>query len=193
MGDQSNSNVSKNNFFVFAVKTLKKSIVIMRSLFLIAAFVGFVKAGCDNPKVQASSYTASDAQVLTHIPFITEFTLTCGGSPSSMPLYAVVNGALSPVQKSADGKKYQIAWTEEQKKAKTGDYEVNFYDETGYSAMKRVIERGEFVSSVKPLVTIVVNYPGSYAGPWINSEHMAAILASLVLYLAYSSKAKLLA
>ena len=59
--------------------------------------------------------------------------------------------------------------------------------------MKRVIERGEFVSSVKPLVTIVVNYPGSYAGPWINSEHTAAILASLVLYLAYTSKAKLLA
>ena len=110
-----------------------------------------------------------------------------------MPLYAVVNGALTPVQQTADGKKYQIAWTEELKTAKTGDHEVNLYDEAGFSAMKRVIERGEFVSSVKPLVTIVVNYPGSYAGPWINSEHMAAMLAALVLYMAYSSRAKLLA
>ena len=150
-------------------------------------------AGCDNPKIQASSYTASDAQVLTHIPFITEFTLTCGGAASNMPVYADVNGALTPVQQTTDGKKYQIAWTEELKKAKTGIHEVNLYDEAGFSARKRVLERGEFSSSVKPLVTIQLNYPGSYAGPWINSEHMAAMLAAVVLYLAYSSKAKLLA
>jgi translocon-associated protein subunit delta len=51
-------------------------------------------AGCDNPKVQASSYTSSDAQVLTHIPFIAEFTLTCSNGVSDIPLYASINGAL---------------------------------------------------------------------------------------------------
>ena len=36
------------------------------------------------------------------------------------------------------------------------------YDDEGYSAVKRVLEKGEDVSSVKPLVTIVVNYPVSF-------------------------------
>jgi hypothetical protein len=31
------------------------------------------------------------------------------------------------------------------------------------------------------------------AGPWLNSEHIAAILAILVFYLAFSSKSSLLA
>ena len=79
------------------------------------------------------------------------------------------------------------------KDAKTGDHEVNLYDDEGYAAVKRVVERGEDPASVKPLVTIVVNFPGAYKGPWVNSEHMALILAALVFYMAYSTKAKLLA
>lgn len=67
--------------------------------------------------------------------------------------------SLVPVQTSADGKKYQVSWSEELKHAKSGNHEVNLYDESGYSAMKRVVERGEDTSSVKPLVTIVVNHP----------------------------------
>ncbi len=108
-------------------------------------------------------------------------------------MYANVNGALIPVQQTPDGKKYQVGWTEELKKAKSGDYGVNFYDEAGYSSLKRVVERGDDAASVKPLVTIVITHRGAYNGPWINSEHTAAILATLVFYMAYSSKAKLLA
>ena len=55
----------------------------------------WISAGCDNPKVQASSYTSTDAQILTHIPFIAEFTLTCSNGEASIPLYASINGALS--------------------------------------------------------------------------------------------------
>ena len=51
-------------------------------------------AGCENPKVQASSYTSTDAQVLTHIPFIAEFTLACSNGASEIPLYASIKGAL---------------------------------------------------------------------------------------------------
>merc|ERR1712223_828054 len=169
---------------------------IMRSLFYAitaVAILSQVHATCENPKVQASSYTSSDSQVLTHIPFITEFTLSCSNGASNIPLYASVKGALVPVQQTSDGKKYQVAWTEELKDAKAGDYEINFYDDTGYSALKRILERGEDAIGVKPLVTIVVNFPGAYSGPWINSEHTAAILSAVVFYLAYSSKAKLLA
>ena len=156
------------------------------NLFLISAI-------CENPKVQASSYTSSDSQVLTHIPFITEFTLTCSNGAASIPLYASVKGALIPVQQAADGSKYQVGWTEELKDAKSGDHEINFYDEAGYSALKRVLERGEDAVGVKSLVTIVVNHPGAYSGPWINSEHTAAILSAVVFYFAYSSRAKVLA
>ena len=37
------------------------------------------------------------------------------------------------------------------------------------------------------------DFQGAYKGPWINSEHMALILAALVFYMAYSTKGKLLA
>ena len=36
------------------------------------------------------------------------------------------------------------------------------YDEDGYAAVKRVVERGEDVTSVKPMATIVVNYPVTF-------------------------------
>ena len=59
---------------------------------------------------------------------------------------------------------------------------------------RRAAERGEDPSSAaKPLVTIVVEYPGAYKGALVNSELLAAALAALVFYLAYSSKAALLA
>merc|ERR1712037_748254 len=145
------------------------------------------------PEGAVSSYTPSDAQVLTHIAFVAEFSLTCSNGASNVALYADLNGALVPVVRSQDaGGRYQISWTTEVKHAKTGDHEVNLFDEEGYTAAKRAIESGE-ASAVKPLVTIVVNYPGAYKGPWINSELLAAALSILVFYLAYSSKSALLA
>ena len=63
-----------------------------------------------------------------------------------------------------------MSWTKEIKDAKPGDYEVNLYDDEGYSAVKRVVERGEDPASVKPLVTIVVNYPVIFALSLFNEE-----------------------
>ena len=87
---------------------------------------------------------------------------------------------------------YQVSWTKDVKAAKTGDHSVALYDAEGYSSVKRSRERGEAVTAA-PLVTIVVNYAGSYTGPLLNSEHIAACLAAAVFYLAFSSKSKLLA
>jgi hypothetical protein len=56
-----------------------------------------------------------------------------------------------------------VSWTKELKDAKSGDYEVSLYDDEGYSAIKRVVERGEDPATVKPLVTIVVNYPVNFS------------------------------
>merc|ERR1719438_763397 len=153
--------------------------------------VGTVMSTCTEPKVTASSYTPSDSQVLTAIPFIAEFSLACanGEKPS---LYADIDGTLVPVTQGIEGDKYQVSWTKDTKVAKTGDHSVNLYDSEGYTAVKRSRERGEYVTT-STLVTIVVSYPGSYTGPLLNSEHIAAFLAAAVFYLAFSSKSKLLA
>ena len=85
-------------------------------------------SGCESPKVSASSYTPSDAQALTHIPFIAEFTLTCKGvAPTGdIPIYANVNGNIVQVARSKDGAKYQVGWSTEMKHAKTGDYKIRY-------------------------------------------------------------------
>ena len=148
---------------------------------------------CANPKVDSKSYTPSDAQVLSHIAFLTEFSLTCSNGVSAMNLYADVDGNLLPVMKSADGSKYLVSWTKELKHAKTGDHAINLYDDEGYASVKRILERGENPLNAKPISTIVVKYPGAYKGPWINSELLALTLSVLVFYLAFSSKSALLA
>ena len=104
----------------------------------------------------------------------------------------------------------QVSWTKDVKAAKTGDHSVALYDSEGYTAVKRSRERGE-AATTAPLVitittsratsfyhhvfkvTILVSYSGSYTGPLLNSEHIAACLAAAVFYLAFSSKSKLLA
>ena len=85
-----------------------------------------------------------------------------------------------------------MSWVKELKKATTGDNSVALYDAEGYAAVRRSRDRGE-ASTAAPLVTIVVAYPGSYAGPMFNSEHFALALSGLVFYIAFSSKSKLLA
>lgn len=146
---------------------------------------------CTKPEVTASAYTTQDATVLTNIAFIAEFTLKCSNGVKGIPLYAEVNGKTLPAAKTGDNK-YQVSWVEEVKKSRSGDYSLNLYDEEGYGALRKALRSGEDVSSVKPLVTIVVNHPGAYQGPWVNSEFMAAVLSILVWYLAFTAKSKLL-
>merc|ERR1719319_1631905 len=141
-------------------------------------FLAGASAACENPKVQASSYTSADSQVLSAIPFITEFSLGCSNDERPV-LYADIEGTFSPVVTSADGTKYQVSWIKDLKKATTGDYNVDLYDTEGYAAAKKARDRGDLTKPA-PLATIVVSYPGSYAGPWLKSEHLAAGLAALV-------------
>ena len=93
------------------------------------------------------------------------------------------------------------------KKASTGDRSVALYDTEGFTALRKSRALGQVIlslllafyvhlqtffslqaSTVSPLVTIVIPYPGSYSGPWLNSEHLAAALAAAVFYLAFSSR-----
>jgi len=82
-------------------------------------FATAIASSCESPKVVASSYTPTDAQALTHIPFIAEFSLTCKGvvPTGDVPIYATVEGNTVQVARSKDGSKYQVAWTTEMKSA----------------------------------------------------------------------------
>ena len=86
-------------------------------------------SGCESPKVSASSYTPSDAQALTHIPFIAEFSLTCKGvvPTADVTIYANIDGNIVQVARSKDGSKYQVGWSTEMKQAKTGDYKIRYF------------------------------------------------------------------
>lgn len=79
------------------------------------------------------------------------------------------------------------------KKARSGEYNIKLYDDERYAAIRKALRNGEDPNSVKPLVVVVLNNPGIYRGPWVNSELLAVLLAAVVSYSAFSSKFKLLA
>ena len=72
--------------------------------------------------------------------------------------------------------------------AKLGQNLLGFLYVFGYHLHFQTLRTSLQASTVSPLVTIVIPYPGSYSGPWLNSEHLAAALAAAVFYLAFSSR-----
>merc|ERR1711962_1419665 len=150
---------------------------------------------CESPKTSVMSYVASDAQVLTHSPFIAQFSLTCNGKPvADLPLYyANQEGGYVQVARSKDGSQYQLGWSVELKPAKPQDFNIDLYDEDGYSALKRIEEGSAKINPVKPLTTVTIQYAGSYKGPYFSSEVVAVLVSFLVVYFAYTNQAKLLA
>ncbi|XP_043255524.1 translocon-associated protein subunit delta [Colletes gigas] len=148
---------------------------------------------CQKPEVVASAYVTEDATILTNVAFTTQFVLKCSNGVKGVTLYAEVEGKALPAARLSSDNKYQVSWTEDIKKAHSGDYRINLYDEERYAAIRKAYRNGEDPSSVKPLVVVVLNNPGVYLGPWVNSELFAALLAALVSYSAFSSKFKLLA
>ena len=71
----------------------------MKVLVILSALLALTHAACKNPTVRSRSYTPTDAQVLTHIPFVAEFSLDC---PEVTSLYASVEGAVVPVVKTPE-------------------------------------------------------------------------------------------
>ncbi|KAL4714757.1 hypothetical protein ACJJTC_002616 [Scirpophaga incertulas] len=136
----------------------------------IATLNGAFATSCQNPKVEAASFTSLDATVVTQIAYITEFTL-----------------------KSRIGvNKYQVSWTEEPSKARSGVHEIHILDEEGFASLRRA-RRSDPVASVSPLLAIQLQHPGSYSGPWVNSEVLATGISIVVAYVALRNKSKILA
>lgn len=81
------------------------------SLLALGVIAGSFAESCQNPKVEASSFTSLDATVVSQIAYITEFTLNCDNTlPPNYALYAEVNG--KPLTAARVGEnKYQVSLT----------------------------------------------------------------------------------
>ncbi|XP_044742695.1 translocon-associated protein subunit delta [Chrysoperla carnea] len=147
---------------------------------------------CIKPaEVSATSFTTQDATVVSEIALVAEFSLKCSNGVVPDNLYADIDGLITYVAKIDD--KFQVSWTEDIKKAQRGDRNIRIFDEEGYATLRKTLRSGDDSSAVEPLVTVVVNHPGAFNGPWLKSEFIAAVLSIVVAYVAFSSKAKLLA
>ncbi|XP_045781539.1 translocon-associated protein subunit delta [Maniola jurtina] len=156
------------------------------------AISGSLAESCKNPQVEAASFTTLDATVVTQIAYITEFTLKCDNPlPENYALYAEVDGkALTAARVGVN--KYQVSWTEEPSKARSGVHEIHVMDEEGWASLRRA-RRSDPAATVAPLLAIQLQHPGSYSGPWVNSEVLATALSIIVAYTALRSKTSILA
>ncbi|XP_013147996.1 PREDICTED: translocon-associated protein subunit delta [Papilio polytes] len=169
--------------------------MVTKFVLLVSAIALFSSANgqsCQNPKVEAASFTSLDATIVTQIAYITEFTLVCDSPlPPNYALYAEVDG--KPLTAARIGEnKYQVSWTEEPAAARSGMHEVRVLDEEGWASLRRA-RRADPTATVAPLLAIQLNHPGSYSGPWVNSEVLATALSVLIAYIALHNKSKILA
>uniref|UniRef100_A0A0A9YN69 Translocon-associated protein subunit delta n=1 Tax=Lygus hesperus TaxID=30085 RepID=A0A0A9YN69_LYGHE len=167
----------------------------MKSLVVLIALVSLATGGfcavCTDPEVEAKTYTTEDGTVITNVAYVAQFSLKCSNGAKEIPLYAEVGGKTYPVVLYGKDH-YQVSWAEDLKSSGSGTYTVNLFDEEGYGLIRKAMRNNEDISSIKPLHSITVRHPGTYQGPWLNSEFLAVILSLIVWYSAFSTKSKLL-
>lgn len=87
--------------------------MVTKSLFAVIAVISFggaLATSCQNPQVEAASFTTLDATVVTHIAYITEFTLKCDNPlPENYALYAEVEGKSLTAARIGENK-YQVSF-----------------------------------------------------------------------------------
>ncbi|XP_039631993.1 translocon-associated protein subunit delta [Polypterus senegalus] len=143
---------------------------------------------CTDPDFTSSYYTTSDAVIASETAFIVEISLTCKNGAQNVALYADVNGKQFPVTRGQDVGRYQVSWSVEHKNARSGSYEVKFFDEESYSVLRKAQRNNEDLSTIKPLFTVNVDHRGAWSGPWISTEVIAAAIGITVYYLAFTAK-----
>lgn len=154
----------------------------------IATFSAMTKKACLEPQITPSYYTTSDAVISTETVFIVEISLTCKNRVQNMALYADVSGKQFPVTRGQDVGRYQVSWSLEHKSAHAGTYEVRFFDEESYSLLRKAQRNNEDVSIIPPLFTVSVDHRGTWNGPWVSTEVLAAVIGIVIYYLAFSAK-----
>ncbi|XP_048381970.1 translocon-associated protein subunit delta [Stegostoma tigrinum] len=143
---------------------------------------------CTEPTIVPSYYTTSDAVISSETVFIVEISLTCKNGAQNVALYADVNGKQFPVTRGQDVGRYQVSWSSEHKAAGSGTYQVKFFDEESYSALRKAQRSNGNPATIAPLFTVTVDHRGAWSGPWVATEVVAAVIGLLVYYLAFSAK-----
>ncbi|KAE8583421.1 hypothetical protein XENTR_v10020507 [Xenopus tropicalis] len=113
---------------------------------------------CTEPVIVPSYYTTSDAVISSEVVFIVEISLSCTNGAQNVALYADVNGKQFPVTRGQDVGRYQVSWSLEHKNARSGTYEVKFFDEESYSLLRKAQRNNEDISSIQPLFTVNVDH-----------------------------------
>uniref|UniRef100_A0A3B5RBP8 Translocon-associated protein subunit delta n=1 Tax=Xiphophorus maculatus TaxID=8083 RepID=A0A3B5RBP8_XIPMA len=113
---------------------------------------------CKDPVITPSAYTTSDAVISSESVFIVELSLTCANGAQSVTLYADVNGRQFPVTRGQDVGKYQVSWSLPHKQASSGTYQVKFFDEESYSALRKAQRNNEDVNAIQPLFTVNIDH-----------------------------------
>ncbi|XP_063490362.1 translocon-associated protein subunit delta isoform X5 [Symphalangus syndactylus] len=106
----------------------------------------------------------------------------------NMALYADVGGKQFPVTRGQDVGRYQVSWSLDHKSAHAGTYEVRFFDEESYSLLRKAQRNNEDISIIPPLFTVSVDHRGTWNGPWVSTEVLAAAIGLVIYYLAFSAK-----
>ncbi|NXD74826.1 SSRD protein, partial [Eolophus roseicapillus] len=119
---------------------------------------------CPEPTIVPSYYTTSDAVISSESVFVVEISLACKNGAQNVALYADVNGKQFPVTRGQDVGRYQVSWSLEHRSAQSGTYEVKFFDEESYSALRKAQRNNEDVSRVRPLFTVNVDHRVSWGG-----------------------------
>ncbi|CAM2109940.1 unnamed protein product [Caretta caretta] len=153
-----------------------------------AALGGATGETCPEPTIVPSYYTTADAVISSESVFVVEIALTCRNGAQNVALYADVNGKQFPVTRGQDVGRYQVSWSMEHRNARSGTYEVKFFDEESYSALRKAQRNNEDISAIRALFTVSVDHRGAWSGPWVSTEVLAAAIGLLVYYLALSAK-----
>ncbi|CAN8178900.1 unnamed protein product [Coccothraustes coccothraustes] len=160
-------------------------------LLLLLAAAGAAGEPCPEPTIAPSYYTTSDAVIASESVFVVEISLACKNGAQNVALYADVNGKQFPVTRGQDVGRYQVSWSLEHRQAQSGTYEVKFFDEESYSALRKAQRNNEDVSRIRPLFTVNVEHRGAWNGPWVSTEVVAAAIGLVVYYLAFSTKSSI--
>uniref|UniRef100_A0A4W4HPB5 Translocon-associated protein subunit delta n=2 Tax=Electrophorus TaxID=8004 RepID=A0A4W4HPB5_ELEEL len=156
---------------------------------ILVVFVCMCKGeSCLDPVIRPSTYTTNDAVISSESVFIVELSLSCANGVQSVALYADVNGRQFPVTRGQDVGKYQVSWSLPHKQASSGTYQVKFFDEESYSALRKAQRNNEDIDTIKPLFSVNVDHRGAWSGPWVSTEVLAAAIGILVYYFAFSTK-----
>ncbi|XP_074387259.1 translocon-associated protein subunit delta-like [Zonotrichia albicollis] len=160
-------------------------------LLLLLAAAGAAGEPCPEPTIAPSYYTTSDAVIASESVFVVEISLVCKNGAQNVALYADVNGKQFPVTRGQGRGQVPGLLEPEHRQAHSGTYEVKFFDEESYSALRKAQRNNEDVSRIRPLFTVSVEHRGAWSGPWVSTEVVAAAVGLLVYYLAFSTKSSI--